>query len=271
MKNILEQFISKVIGESYAHELDFILGKNFNIFNMLDRKTMKHPDSEVRFRKKHIINKVQSTISKSVAPLPSHQLRTGSPESRFLFINGVVTPYALALHQSTILARELHQAVELFHNETDGLVKDLKECNEGRYGVLNKVAEQAIEVIKDKLRYDGDLTIIAHSQGAIIITSALLELSKTLSSDELSRIKYFTFGAGFKESILPEAIFCEHFANSLDPVTHLGLQDKEHQFTGELFIREAKGHFFIADYLMPMTEGKNYGRSTFEKFILKSN
>jgi hypothetical protein len=269
MKKIIEEYIAKTFGESYASELKFILGENFNLFNMLDTKTIKHPDSEIRFRKKHLINKVKSSFGSDVEPVPIHQLRTGSSESRFLFINGVVTPYALALHQVTMLAKYLNQEVELIHNETDGLVKDLVECNEGRYGVINTIAQQSIDVIKDKLTYEGDLTIIAHSQGAIIITSALLELAKTLSPIELSRIKFVTFGAAFKESVLPN-IECEHFANSNDPITHLGLQNLEHKFTGKLFVREAKGHFFIADYIIPMSQGKSCGKSNFEKLINKA-
>jgi hypothetical protein len=266
MKELIAQHATKIIGENYASELEFILGKNFNIFNMLDRKTIKHPDSEIKFRKKYLINKVKSSVTSSSKPLLSHKLRTGVPESRFMFINGVITPYPLALHQATILAKHLKQEVELIHNKTNGLVKDLVECNEGRYGVINTIAQQSIDVIKDKLTYEGDLTIIAHSQGAIIITIALLELSKTLSSIELSRIKFVTFGAAFKESVLPN-IECEHFANSNDPITHLGLQNLDHKFTGKLFVREAKGHFFIADYIIPMSQGKSCGKSNFEKLI----
>lgn len=267
MKKLLTQYIRKFFGDNYADDLQLALGKNFNILNMINPKTINHPDSEIKFRKKYLINKVHSSIDSSVEPFPEHQLRTGCPSSRFMFINGVVTPYALALHQSNMLSKAIGQEVELFHNETDGLIKDIIECNEGRYGILNTVAKEAISAIKDKLIHSGDLTIVAHSQGAIIITSALLEITKELPLSELSRIKFITFGAGFKESILPKEIHSEHFANINDPITHLGLQNTEHKFTGELYTREANGHFFVADYLIPIMDGQTYQNNGFELLI----
>lgn len=267
MKKLLEQYITKTVGQTMIDDLQFLLGDNFNIFNMLNIKTIQHKDSEVHFRKNHIVTNIRSKFNKNILPMPAHQLRTGKAESRLLFINGVVTPYALALHQADMLAKYTGQDVELLHNETDGLIRDLIECNEGRYGIINKVAQDTIECIQDKLKYEGELHIVAHSQGAIIITSALLELSKTLSSKELSRINFYSFGAGFKESVLPLEIKSEHFANTLDPITHLGLQNKEHPFTGELYLRHAHGHFFIVDYLFPFLNKEFSEESRFANLI----
>jgi hypothetical protein len=271
MKTVITQYITKTVGQSYIDDLHFILGDNFNIFNMLNAKTLRHPDSEVNFRKKYLISNIHSKLNKRIQLLPHHQLRTGRPESRFLFVNGVVTPYALALHQAKVLSQCINQDVELLHNETEGLVRDLIECNQGRYGILNKVAQDAVETIIDKLKYDGDLHIVAHSQGAIIITSAILELAKSLPENFLSRIKFYTFGAGFKESILPECIEAEHFANKLDPITHLGLQNQGYNYSGKLYLRENKGHFFIADYLHPLILGEFEAGSNFETLISKEN
>lgn len=267
MKKIITQYITNTVGQSYIDDLQFTLGDNFSIFNMLNPTTIKHPDSEVNFRKNHIITSIHSRFNKNIAPMPSHQLRTGNPESRFLYINGVVTPYPLALHQANMLSKAIAQDVELLHNETDGLVRDLIECNEGRYGIWNKASQDAVDVILDKLSYAGDLHIVAHSQGAIIVTSAILKIAETATNNTLSRIKIYTFGAGFKESILPDAVEVEHFANSLDPITHMGLQNDGHDYTGTLYLRKNKGHFFIVDYLFPFISGEFEQGSTFSSFI----
>lgn len=261
MKSIIENYILKSLGKQALEDINVAISAKFNIFNMINRSTWKHKDSEISFRAKTIKNILQKSLPKRLS-------RTGSPGSRVLYVNGILTPYFLANHQANILAKLLDEDVEMLHNETQGLYKDLIECSQGREGLINNVAQEAIDTIIDKLSYDGHLTLVAHSQGAIIIASALSHLSTILPSKTLSRITFVSFGAGFQSCQLPPCIKTEHFANSLDPVVHLGLLNDNFPCSGECYIREAKGHFFIADYLIPMMSGKTYGESEFENRIL---
>ena len=275
MKKLIENYINSTFGRGLIADLKLILGEKVNIFNMLNRETMWFPEGEVNFRKNRVIRVLKQVKAKADTDEDmSHHFQMAehwlSLSSNVMFVNGIVTSIDLAEHQAIMLARTINQPVTLIHNETDGLVKDLLECNEGRYGVMNPVTEKVVTAIVEKLDMvtaNGQqrLNIVAYSQGAIIVTAALMQLSKQLPDNQLSRIAYFTFGAGFRESVLPETIYCEHFANTDDPITRLGLQHPDFEYSGELYIRQAKGHFFISDYLIPMMQGKRYGDSLFEQ------
>lgn len=267
MNKIIEKYLAQAFGSTVVDDLRLVFGSGINLLNLLDTKTIRHPQSEINFRKQLLFKKVKAVVSSSLPTLSAEPSETKN-SARVLFINGIVTPYSVAQHQANILSQAIGQEVTLIHNETDGLYHDLLECNQGRSGVLTEIAQRMLEVINAQLLNDeAELTIVAYSQGAIIATSALTELAKNTCENDLSRIRYITFGAGFKTSVLPEQIFCEHFANSDDPVTWLGLQNVEFPYSGELFVRSAKGHFFVADYLIPMMNGASYGESWFEALV----
>jgi hypothetical protein len=275
MKRIVENYISKTMGEGFIEDLKLALGERLNLFDLISRKTAFHPDSELNHRKTELLKKVKTRFyqsnplnASSVATSSGTRFGTLTPnQARVLFINGIVTTRPIAQHQASMLSQALQEPVELIYNETEGLIKDLLECNEGRHGILNEEARKAQQVIMDKLATDGPLTIVAYSQGAIIATSALNALAGTLSDEALLRISFVTFGAGFRECQLPSSIHCEHFANRRDPVTKLGLQHANYSHCGQLFMREAKGHLFVADYLTPMRQGYSYGESQFQRRI----
>lgn len=270
MKSRLENYISATFGQTAVEDLRNLIGEKFNPFGMINPKTAFCPVGEISFRKKTLATKARNSLKKT--PLPSErQLRTGNPASRVLYINGVVTPYSLALHQTSILSQCLNEPVELLHNNTDGVFKDLIECLKGRNGVLIEIAQDAINTIEDKLDYDGNLTIVAHSQGAIIMTSALLNLAQRLPDKVLSRIHLVTIGAGVGHCVLPESLKVEHLINSYDPVTYLGIQSDKYTITGDIYVRQASGHFFISDYIIPMSKGELYGDSPFCRRICGAN
>ncbi|GHE97617.1 PE-PPE domain-containing protein [Thalassotalea profundi] len=266
MNKIIEKYLDKAFGSTLLDDLRLVLDSGINLLDLLNTKTIRHPESEINFRKQLIVQKVKAVVSSKLPTLATEQSKSDK-KPRVLFINGIVTPYSVAKHQADILNKAIRQDVALIYNETDGLFQDLLECNQGRSGVLTDVAQRMLEAIEAQLLEEGELTIVAYSQGAIISTSALIELAKNATEEDLSRIRYITFGAGFKTSVLSTHIYCEHFANSDDPVTWLGLQHIDFPYSGELFIRQAKGHFLIADYLIPMMNGATYGDSWFEKQI----
>jgi len=281
MKRLIENYINQTFGPGLMADLKLLLGEKINVFNMLNRETLWLPEGEVSFRKKRVLRtlkKAGQRLNGDVHTKSTHaQLNDKwlTPKSNVMFVNGIVTSIDLAQHQAIMLAKTIQQPVTLVHNETEGLIKDLLECNEGRYGVMNTVTEKVATAIREKLEElppndQSKLNIVAYSQGAIIVTAALHYLSQQLPEQQLGRIAYFTFGAGFRESVLPECIYCEHFANTDDPITKLGLQHPDFPFSGKLFVRQAKGHFFIADYLIPMQQGVRYGDSVFEQALVRA-
>ncbi|WP_448550296.1 hypothetical protein [Thalassotalea fusca] len=281
MKRLIENYISQTFGPGLMADLKLLLGEKINVFNMLNRETLWLPEGEVNFRKKRALRSLKKVGQRLNGTANTQSMHDQSkekwltPKSNVMFVNGIVTSIDLAEHQAMVLAKAIRQPVTLVHNETEGLVKDLLECNEGRYGVMNAITQKVATVISEKLcdplaEDNSKLNIVAYSQGAIIVTAALHHLSQQLPAQQLARIAYFTFGAGFRESVLPACIYCEHFANSDDPITKLGVQHPDFPYSGELFVRQAKGHFFIADYLIPMQQGVQYGDSVFERMVVRA-
>ena len=265
MKKLIENYIIQTFGERLIHDLKLVLGERFNLLDMINHKTILHPDSEMMHRKDELLSQAFSRYQLHLTE-NINDVRAAS-STRVIFINGIATTHYVAYHQARMLSQAIDQDVELVYNQTEGVFRDLLECNEGRYGVLNEEAKKAIETIKRKLASPGPLTIVAYSQGAIIATSALRYLAKQLDESQLSRIYYVTFGAGFKSNRLPDCITSEHFANTRDPVTKLGLQHPDYPCAGSIYLRQAKGHMFIADYLIPMQQGHCYGASQFQRWI----
>ena len=165
----------------------------------------------------------------------------------------------------------LNENVGVFYNKTGGLIIDLLESSYGRN--LNKRSEAAISVaysIIDKLNNTNkDITLIGHSQGAIIINNALQIVQENLPEKQLKKIKFVTFGGALSKCDLNDNIKVEHFVNIDDPVPNLGLLRKNKIHSGDLFKRDATGHFFVRDYIHPFQKGEFGGNSNFYKLIEK--
>jgi hypothetical protein len=191
------------------------------------------------------------------------------PQSRVFFVNGILTPFGLADYQRNYLANLIHQPVGLLYNPTVGLLGDLLECHQDRQGKPSDVVMALYHQLQTALNTNGDITLVGYSQGAIIATHALQLLARHASRDELRRIHYTTFGAGFKDSLLPHCIHQEHFANARDPITHLGLHHPDFSVTGEIHSRDAHGHMLVADYLSPtlLSEFSNFHQSHFSTLL----
>jgi hypothetical protein len=259
-------WIEHQFGEAMAEDIRLFMGEDFRIKHLFNRKTLSHPLSEFTLQKQQWrkLLKKDHTHTRPLKPT-----FCGPLDARVIMINGVMSPFRIATHQSEVLSLCIGQPVSLIYNPTIGIIKDLLECHQDRHGEPTNIVRFTMERITQSLMQDGPITIVGYSQGAIIASAAIAQLAKVQPASILSRIHYVTLGAGFKESILPHYIKQEHFANANDPVTHMGLLSGQYTSTGTSHIRDAHGHLMIADYLLPIKAGDFGGDSLFETFFLK--
>jgi hypothetical protein len=258
-------WIEHQFGEAMSEDIRLFMGDKFKIKHLFNRKTLSHPLSEFTLQKKQWRTLLKKDRVHTRILKPTFY---GPLDARVIMINGVMSPFNIATHQSEVLSQCIGAPVSLIYNPTIGLIKDLLECHQDRHGEPTDIVRFTMERITLLLLQDGPVVIVGYSQGAIIASAAIAQLAKLKSASELSRIHYVTLGAGFKESILPHYIKQEHFANANDPVTHMGLLSEQYTSTGKAHIRDAHGHLMVADYLLPIKAGEFGGDSLFETYFL---
>lgn len=243
----------RIVSDPLIEDLRLVLGPDVKIKNLYDPKTIFCDDSEFIVRRDQIKRRLRGVVP-AQCEIPS---RHGNPDSQIFFINGVMSNLSVAIHQQLYLERITGKPVALLYNPTESLRKDLMECHNDRH--LNE-RSACVEFVQEELRkavLTGlDVHVIGYSQGAIIASAALYALSQEMPGELMANVYYSTFGAGFKESVLPDVIHQEHFANTDDPVVHLGLMLPSHAVTGTLHLRNRRGHLLVADYLMPVVKGE---------------
>lgn len=185
------------------------------------------------------------------------------------YVNGILTDQEDAVKQKHKLEELLNEKVGLFYNETGGLIIDLLESSYGRNLDKKSEAAKALAVsIQDQLnRHNNDITLVGHSQGAIILNNALelIQENESINKNDLKRINFVTFGAAINECNLNDNIKIEHFANIDDPIPNLGILRKNKIHSGDIFKRDETGHFFVRDYLHPLEIGEFGHDSLFYK------
>jgi hypothetical protein len=272
-KNYKEDSILKtVFGKTFTEDLNIIFkNKDFKLRNMVNYSTIFQDYSEYNHKNYKSSSKffLESFLNK-FNPIKKTEtgIKRNNTNSNIIYINGMMTNEDMALYQLDYLQSLLEQKVELVYNHTEGFFKDIIECSIDRHEhAVTEATINTVEIIKEKLKNEDQLFIIGHSQGAIIATSALKILQNVLSDFELNKIKYITFGAGFKNSDLSDSIYSEHYANCGDPIVHLGLLNPESVIKGSVYKRDVHGHMFIADYLYPMSQGEFSDNGLFYRLI----
>tara|TARA_Y100001960_G_scaffold328546_1_gene417578 strand:- start:2190 stop:3116 length:927 start_codon:yes stop_codon:yes gene_type:complete len=184
----------------------------------------------------------------------------GNTHSNIIYVNGILTDLNDLREHMNCLGKAFNSDIKAFHNETGGVLIDLIESSYDR-GELERtpLAEAMAKEILAKLEMSKeDLHLIGHSQGAILLNNALEIVQDECKFEDLSRLHFYTFGAGLKNCILNNNIHIEHFANEGDLIPNMGIlnKDSEVEHTGDLYTRKANGHYFLENYLMPLREGK---------------
>lgn len=157
---------------------------------------------------------------------PEELLAAGDPKDELaLYVNGINTDLARQRCDMDRL-KSLGYRVVGVHNATAGVARDLAQCvtdkwNTGRNGAVTTVKS----MLRTALESGRSLTLIGHSQGALICSRALWELRGEMMKDgvnsdqveeKLSQVKLHT--AGGAAHSFPDGPSYHHRVNLMDPV-----------------------------------------------------
>lgn len=177
-----------------------------------------------------------------------------SSGARIVFVNGVLTPAEAEIQMCRSLADATGAEVVALHNGTSGdaLVDGLQCLGDKGARVLhefglpyrNDATASVVHLVEDAIESGTPINLFGHSQGGLILSSALTEVSDRLrdqgaDQDEiaakLSVVHVQTFGGAAWS--YPDGLDYYHHVNSADPVpdfTGLGAFDVGHVFRDAL-------------------------------------
>jgi len=238
-------------------DINLLIKNSDKIFKLFNLRTIfsSKPNSNQSFLeqiKKLIFFDQDST-------LPNSSIKNIDTDStNIFFVNGILTSENEAIEQKKLLSSLLNTDIGLLYNKSGGLLIDLLESSYDRnIDNYSNATKHITKFIIFKLKTSSDiLTLIGHSQGATLINKALNLAQKELNKEELKNIKFITFGAAINQCNLDKNILTEHFVNTEDPIPNLGLLINNSIHSGKIYKREATGHFFAQDYLMPLSRSE---------------
>lgn len=182
--------------------------------------------------------------SPSCIPVPkTGKKRISFNKEAWFFINGVATNKEIAKWNGQRLVDLFHRPITVLHNPTDTLPVDLVECVLDRtFDWTTDPVKFSIEPIKNALQEKEKVVVITHSQGSIIMSRVLKQLSEQKDENEickkdLEKLEIYTFACPADEmSSIKKSCdglglkHMEHFANTHDLVAKLGvLRITEHE------------------------------------------
>ncbi|KAJ5743239.1 hypothetical protein N7533_010341 [Penicillium manginii] len=187
----------------------------------------------------------------------------------WFFINGVANSKHWLQNNIDQLAYTFGRKITGIHNCTAGLVFDLIECLIQRcFSYATGDIRSAYHLLKRELLNPNcdKVVIILHSQGGIEGGLVIDWLLDELPQDLLHKLEVYTFGNAANhfnnprqsstcQPIVRSIGHIEHYANSQDPVSHLGVLDftnVPNRYIGRLFIRPGSGHMMNQHYLDTM-------------------
>lgn len=217
MNRITEILIDSFIALKYLYKLPFIVGNPF------------------------------TALSKPVI------LKKNYPNDiNIFFINGICCDDKSIDMNVTLLENSFKQKVVPLVNLTNGLISDIKECIYGR--TFNKILHTDIELAQTLIPYLNDkVIVIAHSQGGIIINNIVRYLIE--QNIDLSNLEIYTFASASDELVSGD-YYAEHFANTIDYVSSIGVLEYFYNYQGKLYIHNTVGHLFFHHYLINFIDKK---------------
>jgi len=140
------------------------------------------------------------------------------------YVNGIATDLAKQMEDMENIAAHGRQVVGV-HNATAGLVRDLAQCVGDKLGTGDNPAVSTVKsLIKTSLATGTKVTLVGHSQGALVCSRALWELQDEAAtcgpeeawSDSISDVKLET--AGGAAYTYPAGPSYHHIVNKYDIV-----------------------------------------------------
>lgn len=244
-------------------ELSYLDAHGFTFDGMVHPDTALSEDSELNPKHYTISEILSLKLVAFKVPVSSGKPKVLPGEnSPNIFVNGILTTLSMAKYQRDYLSNLIGQPVDLIYNPTNGAIYDLIECARDRVGMLpSEAAVICANLLKEKLKNHGKVRIFGYSQGGILCSRALSLLSNMVGRHEMHRIEFFSFAAGFR-SFETKGVYAEHFANTMDPVSKIGVLS-EGKTLGKIFTRDEKGHLLVGDYLKPIKDGEFGTKSRF--------
>ncbi len=168
------------------------------------------------------LSEVPGVLPKGLAP-------GAEPKETILYVNGIQTSKDAQAQSLQSIADQTGARVVGIHNATQGMGKDLLQCVSDKMGVgRNPAVDQLTDVVLAKLEAGESVHLMAHSQGGLITSRALRQVSQKLAAQGLSPaeiqtklglIHAETFGAAAYS--YPDGPKYEHYVNQADPVPRM--------------------------------------------------
>jgi hypothetical protein len=214
-----------------------------------------------RIIKETIENAFKKVGGVSYDPIITCSTLENPPENNdmWFFINGITVDRDFVKMNGMALSKLMGGTkINVLHNPTQGLIKDLCEATiERSFNQRQDISHQLCGVILAAIRAGYNVKIIAHSQGAILLSSILRTIQERYDEEELLKgVEVYTFAAAF-DSLKPiNGVFYEHFANEHDIVARIGSIAFANEIPGRVYVRrKAKGHLFNNHYVGAMKQG----------------
>jgi hypothetical protein len=138
-----------------------------------------------------------------------------------VFVNGIMNDHSGGLGGLKLVSQEIGKEVYLVYNSTGGAVPDLSHSAAGRLGLNTEASQNVVKKIIESGKVD---TILAHSEGSLIVGNALKDFVDKEDSKLISNINLATFGSPAGVASIPaglkSAVFYENTKS--DPVAWLG-------------------------------------------------
>jgi hypothetical protein len=176
-----------------------------------------------------------------VGPLASHfgvkalMPANGKSDGLALFVNGVLNTKEGQVESMKALANTSGMAVIGLHNATHGFIRDTLQSAAEKVGMKNTATAELKTAISLSLARGNPIHLVAHSQGALVVTEALADAKRTLMDQEgltlvqaemklHKLVTVETFGGAAAQ--YPDGPKYVHYVNTQDPVaTWLGASD----------------------------------------------
>ncbi len=152
------------------------------------------------------------------------------PKGTIVEINGIMTDRALQTSDMQALADQTGAAVVGVHNASRGLFWDLIQCIADKMSIgKNPAVDTTAGLIYEALNEERPLTVVAHSQGGLILSRALIDARNRLLLEDglsvaevnkrLSQIHVVTAGGAASHYVSGPQY--QHFVNTADVVPML--------------------------------------------------
>lgn len=181
-------------------------------------------------------------------------------DEEWFFVNGVATSKEMATRNARCLSDLFRRTITVVYNPTHGVIPDLAECAFARtFDKDCAVTSDLYSAVYMAMLKGKKVKIIGHSQGGIIVSRFLRRLQA--NKEDYPELEVYTFASGADEDVQVKGVYQEHFANTDDFVSRIGMINVQPK-SGTLYLRKEVGHLLNRDYLEHLAGGYFCGKQS---------